>query len=167
MVSKIYYVVRHDFKNQKDLSGRSSLQSAHATLDLANDEARDLLQEITEAENDDDRKLAQIEQDGLQGDGRYRGAVRLFRDDGQDTVDLCIVTVEETILNGGIVQVIWEPTRKPRRRMYGDGETLERGEDTEDELTESEEEGELDVEHVNNIAVENHANGLQPQQKQV
>lgn len=164
MVSTIYYVIRHDFQNRKDVLGRMSLLSAHATLDLANDEARDVLQEITEAENDDDRKLAQIEQDGLQENGRYRGAVRLFRDDQQDTIDLCMVTVEETILNGGIVQVIWEPSRKPRRRTYGDGQELERGEMTEDESSEGEEEGEVDVKHVNGIAAGNFTNGLRPDQ---
>lgn len=140
MASTLYYVQRHDFSHHTDQTGRKELLSVHATLQGANDEASDQLQEIKE--NEDDKGLAVIEEDGVGRDGCYTGVVRLFQDDTDEGIDTCVITVKTTILHGGFVQVSDQPPRK-RRRRNDDYDT----EEDEEEPTESGDEQDEDSEH--------------------
>jgi hypothetical protein len=123
MLSKIYYVQRHDFDDWADETGRVQFQSAHATLALANAEAKELLHYILE-EDEDYHEVAEIGQDEIQSDGFYRGTITRADDElgekGEHYFDLCVVTVEETVLNGGIVQVIGEEQARKRLRTHSE-----------------------------------------------
>lgn len=119
MSSKIYYVQRHDFQDTEDEIGRVHFQSAHATLELANEEAKQLLHYILEEEDYDQR--GELQGEGIQPSGMYKGEVRLFQDYTEDSVDTCVVTVEEAVLHGGIVQVVREEQSRKRQRTENIG----------------------------------------------
>lgn len=124
MSSKIYYVQRHDFQDWEDETGRVHFQSAHATLALANTEAQELLHYILE-EEDDYQDGAEIGQDEIQQDGFFKGTIVRVDDEDDDeerSIDLCVITVEETVLHGGIVKPIGDEHGRKRARMDGDEE---------------------------------------------
>jgi hypothetical protein len=122
MSSKIYYIQRHDFEDWEDEAGRLSFQSAHATVALANAEAKALLHFIFEEE--DEYKDAAIREEGLLSNGCYQGTIAEGENSAQP-IDLCVVTVEETVLNGGIVKVVGEDQARKRLRTDGEVEVKE------------------------------------------
>ena len=124
MSTTIYYIQRHNFEHHEDHIGRVQFESAHATLDGANAEAKELLHYILEEEDFDDR--GEIMEEGIQKNGRFKGEVRLSQDHSEGCVDSCVVTVEETTLFGGIVQVekLGESRKRQRTEDAVDGDEV-------------------------------------------
>lgn len=140
MSSKIYYVQRHNFQDHEDTIGRVQFESAHATLTSANAEAKELLHFILEEEDENDS--GEIASEGIQKNGRFRGEVRLFQNYSPESVDSCVVTVEETELIGGFVQVAGQEESRKRQRTEEQDEAGDDEEENDDEEDDEDEEDE-------------------------
>jgi hypothetical protein len=100
MSNKIYYVQRHEFDDYDDEFGTVSFQSAHATLESANNEARDLLHYLFDEDYSEKGVLQDDEEEVV--DRTYKGVIR-SRSQDPEAIDLCVITVEETHLHAGLV----------------------------------------------------------------